>query len=104
MEAEIHALEHNKTWSLTHLPPSKAVIGCKWVYRIKYNADGSVERYKARLVAKGYSKLDGFDFIEVFAPVTKLITVRTVLSISAAKGWATHQLDVSNAFLHGKTI
>lgn len=101
MEDELKALEANNTWTLEFLPPDKTAIGCKWVYRIKYKSDGSIDRYKARLVAKGYSQLEGFDFTDVFAPVTKLTTVRTVLSIAAAKNWPTHQMDVSNAFLHG---
>lgn len=101
MEEEIQALEANNTWSLQTLPPGKTTIGCRWVYRIKYKPDGTIERYKARLVAKGYSQLEGLDYTDVFAPVTKLVTVRTVLSIAAARGWPTCQLDVSNAFLHG---
>jgi hypothetical protein len=56
MQAELTALEANNTWSLTSLPPHKSLIGCKWVYKIKHRADGSIERYKARLVAKGYTK------------------------------------------------
>ncbi|CAH9127483.1 unnamed protein product [Cuscuta epithymum] len=101
MESELQALEANHTWDLTLLPPHKKAIGCRWVYKIKYLPDGTVDRYKARLVAKGYSQLEGLDYTEVFAPVTKLTTVRTVLSLAAAKHWPTHQLDVSNAFLHG---
>ena len=55
MAAELQALELNKTWSLVPLPPNKRAIGCKWVFKIKYRSDGSVERYKARLVAKVYT-------------------------------------------------
>ena len=55
MAAEIQALELNNTWSLVPLPPHKRAVGCKWVFKIKYKSDGSVERYKARLVAKGYT-------------------------------------------------
>ncbi|RZC08301.1 Retrovirus-related Pol polyprotein from transposon RE1 [Glycine soja] len=101
MEDKIKALEANNTWTLEFLPPEKMTIGCKWLYLIKYNSDGSIERYKACLVAKGYSQLEGFDFTDVFASVTKLTTMRTVLSIAATKNWPTHQMDVSNAFLHG---
>ena len=55
MDKEISALELNHNWDVIPLPPSKALIGYKWVYRIKYNPDGSVERYKTRLVPKGYT-------------------------------------------------
>ena len=55
MSDEIQALEENNIWILTDLPPHKTIIGCKWVYKVKFKADGTVERYKARLVAKGYT-------------------------------------------------
>ena len=55
MDAKILALEANNTWTITSLPPGKKPIGYKWVYRVKYKSDGSIERYKARLVAKGFT-------------------------------------------------
>lgn len=101
MSAEIQALESNNTWTITSLPPNKKPIGCKWVYKIKYRSDGTIERYKARLVAKGFTQLEGIDYNETFAPVAKMITVRCFFAIAALKGWSLHQLDVNNAFLHG---
>ncbi|KAJ4768963.1 Retroelement pol polyprotein-like [Rhynchospora pubera] len=101
MKTEIDALERNATWTLEDLPPNKVAIGCKWVYRIKYHADGQVERYKARLVALGNRQVHGVDFTETFAPVAKMVSVRTFLAVAAARKWELHQMDVHNAFLHG---
>ena len=59
MQDEIDALHRQFRWSLVPLPPGKQAIGCKWVFRIKSNPNGSVSRYKARLVAKGYHQEAG---------------------------------------------
>ena len=101
MKFELDALERNGTWILVDLPENVKPIGNKWVYKVKYRADGSIERYKARLVAKGYNQVEGLDFFDTFSPVAKLTTVRTLLAIASAHSWHLHQLDVNNAFLHG---
>ncbi|PKI60755.1 hypothetical protein CRG98_018838 [Punica granatum] len=100
MADEIRALEDNGTWRIQSLPSGKKPIGCKWVFKIKRRADGTVECYKARLVAKGFTQIEGIDFHETFAPVAKLVTVCYLLTIAIAKQWDIHQLDVNNAFLH----
>ena len=82
------------------LPKGKKAIGCRWVYKIKYKADGTVERFKERLVAKGYNQKRGLDYQETFSPMVKMTTVRAVISIAASKGWKLYQMDLYNAFLH----
>ena len=101
MLEEMATLDKNQTWVLTSLPVDKKVVGCKWVFTVKQTPDGKVERYKARLVAKGYSQTYGVDYDETFAPVAKLSTVRTLISIAANHNWKLFQMDVKNAFLHG---
>ncbi|CAA7037262.1 unnamed protein product [Microthlaspi erraticum] len=101
VSGEVGALEREQTWDITDLPPGKKAIGCHWIFTIKYQSTGKVERYKARLVAYGNRQEEGIDYDETFAPVIKMTTVRMFLKISVVKGWEVHQMDVHNAFLHG---
>nr|XP_019704674.1 uncharacterized protein LOC109505607 [Elaeis guineensis] len=78
--------------------PDGSLILAAW---IKIKADGSIERYKARLVAKDIMQEYGIDYEEIFTPITHMISVRTLLTVAAAKQWFLHQLDVKNTFLHG---
>jgi transposase InsO family protein len=101
MNEEFEALQQQGTWVLVPQPPSKNIVGCKWVYKLKYNSDGTIARYKARLVAKGFHQQYGVDFDETFSPVVKPPTVRLILSLAVSLDWSLRQLDVKNAFLHG---
>ncbi len=71
------------------------------MYTVKHNADGFVSRYKARLVTKGYAQTYGIDYEETYSPVAKMITIRAIITMVAAKGWSLHQMDINNVFLHG---
>ena len=91
----------NGTWRLVDPPIGTKPIGCKWIYKNKYKANGSLDKHKARLVEKGYAQKEGVDYIETFAPTTKWGTIRTLFSIAAQKGWKIHHMDVKTAFLNG---
>jgi hypothetical protein len=87
-------LMNNKTWRLVPYQKGKNVIDCKWVYKIKRKAYGSIDRYKARLVAKGFKQRYGIDYENTFSPVVKAATIRCILSIAVSRGWSWRQLDV----------
>ena len=101
MQKEFQALAANNTWEVVPLPKDKRPISCKWVYKVKYRADGNIERYKARLVAKGFTQKEGIDYHETFSPVIKFNTVRCLVNLSIKRDWKIHQFDVNNVFLHG---
>lgn len=101
MSAELSVLKANNTWVLTNLPPNKHSIGCKWVFKIKYKADGTIERYKAKLVAKEYAQIEDLGYLDTFSPVAKLTTIRCLLALASIHLRHLHQLDINNVFLHG---
>ena len=86
---------------MVDLPPGQSVVGCRWAYKIKTKADGSVERYKAPLVAKGFTQEYGIDYEKTFAPVARLTSVRCLIVVAAVCHWPLYQMDVKNSFLNG---
>jgi len=99
MDAEFLALQRNKTWHLVPPKEGRNIIDCKWVYRIKRKADGSIHRHKARLVAKGFKQRYGIDYEDTFSPVVKATTIRLVLSIAVSNGWSLcHRMRFFMAF------
>jgi hypothetical protein len=101
MAEELASITALDVWELQPLPPGAKALPAKWVYRTKYNQDGSVDRYKARLVVKGFAQRPGVDFTELFAPVSRYATLRALLAHVAANDLELHQLDVKVAFLNG---
>jgi hypothetical protein len=90
MDAEIQALKNNDTWDFVQRPASHNVVGCRWIFKTKLRANGSIERHKAHLVAKGFSQIHGLDFEDMFSPVVRPATVRIILSIEVGSGWPLH--------------
>jgi hypothetical protein len=101
MEAEYSTLLANNTWDLLPRPPHANVVTDKWVFKYKFKADGSLERYKARWVPCGFTQRPNVVFAETFSPVVKPASVRIVLSLALSRSWPIHQLDINNAFLQG---
>lgn len=101
MKSEITDLEENNTLELVTLPSTKKPIGCRWVYKVKLNFDGSIERYKDRLVVKAFTKTRGSDYFETFSLIAKMNTIRIVLSLASINNWHLFQMKGHNAFIQG---
>jgi hypothetical protein len=95
------ALDVNATWEWAALLKGKKEIGCKWVYKVKHNANGSMSIYKTKLVTKGYAQTYGINYEETCSLVAKMTTIRTIIAMVATKGWSFYQLDVKINKIHG---
>ncbi|KAL0641392.1 hypothetical protein Bca4012_102577 [Brassica carinata] len=101
---ERDAMIRNDTWYESELPKGKKAVSSRWIFTIKYLANGEIDRRKTRLVARGFTQTYGEDYIDTFAPVAKLHTIRIVLSIATNLEWDLWQMDVKNAFLQGNVL
>jgi hypothetical protein len=90
MVVEDDSLMENQTWDPKALPPRKKPIGCKWVYKVKYKADGTLDKYKAQPVAKEFSQWESIDYEETFAPTAKMSTIQLVLAMVTQFCWKVH--------------
>ena len=100
MNEEMESLVRNKIWDLVQFLAGKRVVQNKWVYRSK-EEDGGKKWYKARLVVKGFAQNKGIDFDEIFSPVVKMTSIRTILSLVAVEYLHLELLDVKTSFLYG---
>jgi len=101
MGEEMGNCKEAETWSLVPYTPDMHVLGSKWIFRTKLNADGSLQKLKARLVAQGFNQAEEIDYLETYSPVVRTATVRGVLHLATIMEWDIKQMDVQNAFLHG---
>jgi hypothetical protein len=101
MHKELDSISKNEVWDLTELFTGRKLVGCKWVLKKKYKADGSLDKYKARLVAKGFTQQPGVDFVDTYSPVAKFALVWIIMVVAARLDLELHQLDVKTVFLNG---
>lgn len=102
MNEEFRNFTKNHTWDIVDYPSGRNVLGCRWVFKVKRNNDGTIRRYKSRLVAKGYSQLYGEDYLQTYAPVADYTTLRWMLSVAASMNLKLTHLDFECAYLNGK--
>ena len=101
METELSSIYKNNTWTIVMLPPGRTPIGCRWVYKIKLNHNGTIQCFKTRLVAKGYHQSYGIDYDETYSPVVKLQSLQVIFVLATQYDLELYQLDVKTAFLNG---
>lgn len=101
IEEEIKSLKENGTWDIVPKPKDRDIVTCKWVFKLKRNTEGNVEKYKARLAARGFSQKYGTDYDEVFAPVVRQTTLKTFLAIAGHKDMSVKHFDAKTVFLNG---
>jgi hypothetical protein len=101
MEDEIKSMSTNKVWDLEEIPKGAKAVGCKWVYKTKYDSQGNIDKFKARLVANGYTQREGIDYNEIFSPVSCKDSFRIIMALVGHYDLELHQMDVKTAFLNG---
>ena len=94
MIEEYQSIMNNDVWDVVPRPEGKSVVTSKWIYKIKHDADGSIEKYKERFVAWGFSQKEGIDYEETFSSVARYTSIRLVLALAVVMKWKIHQMDV----------
>ena len=102
IEIETKTLENAGTWHEVTRPQGKNVVDCKWVFKIKCKADGSIQKYKARLVACGFTQIQGVDYYETYSPMARLASFRAIIALAAQHGWDIDSFDFNSAYLNGE--
>ena len=90
MVEEYDSIMKNQVWEVVPRPQKKKVVGSRWIYKVKHAADRSMDKYKARFTAKGFSRKEGIDYEETFAPVARYSSIQTIISLATEMGWRVH--------------
>lgn len=101
MEEEMNSLKTSKVWELVEVPKNSTIVENKWVYKLKTDTNGNIQKFRARLVAKGFSQREGIDFNETFSPVVRFDSIRILLTVIVQENLVLKQFDVKTAFLNG---
>jgi hypothetical protein len=101
MTKEYQSIISNDVWEIVPRPKSKDVVSSKWLYKIKHDVDGSIEKYKARFIAHGFSQKEDIDYEETFPPVARYTSIITIIALATKMKWKLHQMDVKTTFLNG---
>ena len=102
LKSEYESLIKKKTWDLVPRPKNINIVGNRWVFKVKRNSDGSIDRFKARFCAQGFTQTHGVDYEEVYSPVARMTSIRSLLALANAHDLEVHQMDVRTAFLNGE--
>jgi len=102
MDRKIGSLEHAGTWTTIPCPHGKNIVGCKWVFRLKRKADGSIDKYKAHLVARGFTQIYGIDYYNTYSLVAWLASFCFILTIAVRNDWEVEAFDFNSAYLNGE--
>ena len=101
LQEEVSSLSEQDVFDVVDRTPEMKTLPCKWVFKVKYDQDGNIQRFKARLVAKGFKQIAGIDFGETIAPVAKQSTLRLLWTLAAKRDWEVENIDIKTAFLNG---
>lgn len=100
IEREIKSLEKKKCWILLHAPTNSKSITCRFVFKIKKDANGNILMFKARLVAQGFKQIQGINYYETYSLVAKMSTLRTAIAVASINGMRLHHIDVNTAYIN----
>jgi hypothetical protein len=104
MEDEMRYMNNNRVWDLEEIPKGAKIVGCKWVYKTKYNSKGNIEIFKAQLVAKDFTQREGIDYTETFSLVSCKDSLRIIMTLVAHYDLELYQMYVKTTFLNGDLL
>lgn len=102
VNVEMKSLDEAHTWDIVKRPKDKNVVSSKWVFKIKRNAEGEIDKYKAQLVVRGFMQVYRVDYYETYSPIARLASLRLILAIAARQDWDIDVFNFHSAFLNGK--